>query len=146
MKNIMLTLILLIGATAAFGQASLSSNGLPEGTFKGKGNIAGGVHTIEVRTFMEIGSLFVTVSYGGAETCFAKLSPTETPGVYQEEDSEMTDANGNPRKGCEVKGFVYLVKKGTGLTYHWGATAKEAMKKPLPVTLVKQKDKAPLAG
>ncbi len=139
MKKLMLTILMLIGTSAvAFGQLSTESTGfeMPLGTFQGSGKIAGGVHTIKIVS--NLGS--VMVYYGGATKCVANLSETDNPGVYEEID-QWDGATGKVAKdSCKEKGFIFLVKQGTGLTYHWGATKDDAKAKPMPVALKKTKN------
>jgi len=146
MKKLMLMIMLLVGTSVAYGQASTGFE-MPLGTFSGSGKIAGGQHTIKIVSIL--GS--VMVHYGGATKCVANLSETNNPGVYEEID-QFDGATGKVSKSsCKEKGYVYLANKGTGLTYHWGETKDVALGKPMPVQLkkakeTKKKSTPPMAG
>lgn len=134
MKKILLSIVFLAFASVANAQLSTETSGafeMPLGTFQGSGKIAGGVHTIKI--YSTLGSAMVT--YGGATKCTAMLQETEHPGVYQEIDYYSGSTGKVAADSCKEKGFVFLNNQGTGLVYHWGSTADEAMDKPMPVTL-----------
>ena len=128
-------ILLLVGASAAaYGQASTSSAELPLGTFQGTGKIAGGTHTIKI--YSTLGS--VMVFYTGATKCTAMMMSSDDPGVYEERD--YYSGGGVSKDSCKEKGLIYLVSSSpTKMTYHWGATAEEVMKKPMPVKLIRIK-------
>lgn len=138
MKKLLLAIVFLAFASVANAQLSTETSGafeMPLGTFQGSGKIAGGVHTIKI--FSTLGN--VMVFYGGATKCTAMLKETDNPGVYQEIDYYSSATGKVAADSCKEKGFLFLVNQGTGLVYHWGATADEAMDKPMPVALKRTK-------
>ncbi len=133
MKQLMLITSLFLSLSGmAFGQTSAAFE-MPLGTFSGKGDIAGGVHSIKLVN--SLGNFVIT--YGGATKCTAILSETAEAGVFQETDVWDGATGQVSKKSCKEKGFIYLIKQGDELIYHWGGSKEEALAKPQPVTLKK---------
>lgn len=135
MKKLMLMILLLVApSAAAYGQASTASKEPPLGIFTGKGNIAGGFHTIKINSTLGI----IMVTYGGAKNCTAMMMATDNAGVYEEKDYYHN--GGIAKDSCNEKGFINLLSASpTTMTFHRGATADEALKKPMPVKLLRIK-------
>ena len=134
MKKLILFSVLLFAiSTAAFAQSSFQ---MPLGTFSGSGKIVGKVHTVKLVN--ELGNFLLT--YGGATKCTTILKETSVPGLFEETDIWDSKTGKVSTKSCQEKGFVFLVKTRTGLTYHWGANQDEAQAKPSPVMLKKIKN------
>ncbi|HRH43662.1 MAG TPA: hypothetical protein PKY82_18675 [Pyrinomonadaceae bacterium] len=134
MKKLILFSVLLFAiSTDAFAQSSFQ---MPLGTFSGNGKIVGKVHTVKLVN--ELGNFLLT--YGGATKCTTILKETSNPGLFEETDIWDSKTGKVSTKSCQEKGFVFLVKTRTGLTYHWGANKDEAMAKPSPIILKKIKN------
>jgi hypothetical protein len=131
-KRILMASLFFGASTIAFAQTSAAFE-MPLGTFSGKGEIAGGVHTIKLAN--SLGNFVIT--YGGATKCSAILSETPDAGVFQETDVWDGATGQVSKKSCKEKGFIYLIQQGSELIYHWGGSKEEALAKPMPVTLKK---------
>lgn len=130
MKKLTLVIILLVGTSVAYGQN-------PEldftvGTYQGSGIIRGRMHTVKLK--IDIGNIVLT--YGRATRCTTILLETDYPHLYEEND--ITLPSGKPRKdSCSRKRFVFLVKEGDGLIFHWGDTLEITLGESWPVKLKK---------
>lgn len=133
MKKIILIFVFIFGiSTIAFAQSSFQ---MPLGTFSGSGKIVGKVHTVKLVN--ELGNFLLT--YGGATKCTTILKETSVSGLFEETDIWDSKTDKVSAKSCQEKGFVFLVKTKTGMTYHWGANKEEANAKLSPITLKKIK-------
>lgn len=133
MKNLILIFVFIFGiSTVAFAQSSFQ---MPLGTFSGSGKKSGKIQTVKLVN--QLGNFLMT--YGGATSCTTILKETSVAGLFEETDIWDSKTGKVSTKSCQEKGFVFLVKTKTGLTYYQGANKDEASAKLSPITLKKIK-------
>lgn len=132
MKTLALTISILILTVAALAQDTPKAE-LALGTYVGAGKVEGGNQS--VRVVVNLGTTMIY--YTGVKKCVAILETTEHDNVYHEID--QWNGSTVSSDSCKDKGFVFFeLARGTA-TFHWGATAEEAMAKPSPILLHKTK-------
>lgn len=132
MKRLALTICLFVLVATTFAQNTPTAQ-LALGTYVGAGKVDGGNQS--VRVVVNLGTTMIY--YTGVKKCVAILETTDHDNLYHEID--QWDGSAVSKDSCRDKGFVFFeLGRGTA-TFHWGATADEAMAKPSPILLRKTK-------